>query len=735
MRKKTMYDILIQAVCIFCALLILFPILYAASVSFMEQKDVLSSPPNLLPPKPTLENYKTAFSRTMLLRYMLNSFIVASICSVARMVTATMAAFAFSFFEFKGKKLLFTLAMATIMIPPDVLIVSNFTTISRMGLINTYAGMCSIFLVSATNVFLLRQFYLSLRGRLRQREIFPLGASAGQQADYGNRIPLFLRQRVEPVRVAHACHQQERDAYHPGGNYHVKGQRVRYLRTGYGRRYCGSSADCASVPDFPEENRQRHDERFCKRIKNSNKLENPDKEDKTMKLKKMTAAAAAGVMALSLAGCAGGSGDSADKNAAVGTVNEDGTREVVFWHSMDGVYGEITQKQVDQFNETIGKEKKIHVTPVFQNWPGTEALTAAMSTDDVENMPDVIQLYGEHVSLVRDYERLVTAEEMLAGEGNSVSKEDLIPNAVSSFSINGKLAGLPWSTSTLLLYYNQDYLDQIGAQVPQTIDEMASILGQLKDETDAEYGLNVRVSLFELGNWIATQGQGTYLGDNESGHSDKMKTMACEEALDKYLAEWQKVVDTGAYKPTNDSINEEFAQGINAMAIMSSSRIPTIKELVGDSFNWGVAQIPLVTSDDIGGAYPSGSGLFLLNRGDDETVKAAWEFEQYMVSPEAQAMWLEGAGYVPVNKNSAELESYQNAIAETPQLAVPGEVMMKANEAVLAPFVPNSDAVDTTIKDAMLMFGNGQASAEDTKTAIIDGCNQIFNDYYRANGE
>lgn len=168
MRKKTMYDILIQAVCIFCALLILFPILYAASVSFMEQKDVLSSPPNLLPPKPTLENYKTAFSRTMLLRYMLNSFIVASICSVARMVTATMAAFAFSFFEFKGKKLLFTLAMATIMIPPDVLIVSNFTTISRMGLINTYAGMCSIFLVSATNVFLLRQFYLSFIKLLKE---------------------------------------------------------------------------------------------------------------------------------------------------------------------------------------------------------------------------------------------------------------------------------------------------------------------------------------------------------------------------------------------------------------------------------------------------------------------------------------------------------------------------------------------------------------------------------------
>ena len=84
----------------------------------------------------------------------------------------------------------------------------------------------------------------------------------------------------------------------------------------------------------------------------------------------------------------------------------------------------------------------------------------------------------------------------------------------------------------------------------------------------------MRVSLFELGNWIATQGQGTYLGDNESGHSGKMKSMACEEALEAFLTEWQKVVDTGAYKPTNDSINEEFAQGLNAMAIMSSFQNP-----------------------------------------------------------------------------------------------------------------------------------------------------------------
>ena len=159
MRKKTMYDILIQAVCIFCALLILFPILYAASVSFMEQKDVLSSPPNLLPPKPTLENYKTAFSRTMLLRYMLNSFIVASICSVARMVTATMAAFAFSFLEFKGKGVLFMVVMATMMVPGEATIISNYLTVSQLGMLDTYSVLIVPYLTSAMGIFLFRQFY------------------------------------------------------------------------------------------------------------------------------------------------------------------------------------------------------------------------------------------------------------------------------------------------------------------------------------------------------------------------------------------------------------------------------------------------------------------------------------------------------------------------------------------------------------------------------------------------
>ena len=168
MKPNVKWSVLLQAICLALGVIMLFPVLYAVSVSFMEQKAVLHNPPNLLPPKITFDNYAAAFARTALLRYMLNSFIVATICSISRVLLACMAGFAFSFMEFRGKKLLFFLMLSTMMIPPDVLIVSNFTLISRLGLVNTYIGICSVYLVSAANIFMLRQNFLGFSKSLRE---------------------------------------------------------------------------------------------------------------------------------------------------------------------------------------------------------------------------------------------------------------------------------------------------------------------------------------------------------------------------------------------------------------------------------------------------------------------------------------------------------------------------------------------------------------------------------------
>lgn len=211
-----------------------------------------------------------------------------------------------------------------------------------------------------------------------------------------------------------------------------------------------------------------------------------------------------------------------------------------------------------------------------------------------------------------------------------------------------------------------------------------------------------------------------------------MTELACADAIDAFLTEWQKVIDSGAYKETKDSMNEEFAQGLNSMCIMSSARIPTMADLIGDSFEWGVAAIPKVNESDVGGAYPSGSGLFMIDRGVPERVEASWEFVQYLISADTQAMWLNGCGYVPVNVHAEETETYQTAISTESRLSVPFDILKNTPDTVVSSFCPDNQTVNTVIQDSMLTFAGG-ASKDETLTSILDGIETAFADYFRAN--
>ncbi len=166
--KKTISSVLFQVFCIMVGLVIICPILYAFFISFMPSNQILRRPPTFIPETWILDNYKMALTLTTLGRFMLNSLIIAGISSVVRIITASMAAFAFSFFRFKGKDVIFMLFMGTIMIPSDIVLVTNYQTTASLGLINTYLGMMLIFLVSATNVFMMRQYFLTFSVSLKE---------------------------------------------------------------------------------------------------------------------------------------------------------------------------------------------------------------------------------------------------------------------------------------------------------------------------------------------------------------------------------------------------------------------------------------------------------------------------------------------------------------------------------------------------------------------------------------
>ena len=169
--RKNTTSILYQAMAILVGLVVILPIIYCALISFMPANQILQRPPRLIPKTWILKNYVMAISLTTLPRFMLNSLIIATISSIVRVITSAMAGYAFAFYKFKGRTFLFYLFMGTIMIPSDVVLITNYQTVSSFGLINTYLGMMIIFLCSATHVFLMRQYFLTFSISLKEAAV------------------------------------------------------------------------------------------------------------------------------------------------------------------------------------------------------------------------------------------------------------------------------------------------------------------------------------------------------------------------------------------------------------------------------------------------------------------------------------------------------------------------------------------------------------------------------------
>lgn len=143
------------------AFLILLPLIYAVSIAFMPSSDLYTMDLNLIPRHPTLENFRQALSKIPLIRFILNSFLVAGLITLGQIISCSLAAFSFSFLEYKGKGILFMLVMATMMVPGEATIISNYLMVGQWGWLNTYRVLIIPYLTSAMGIFLFRQFYQS----------------------------------------------------------------------------------------------------------------------------------------------------------------------------------------------------------------------------------------------------------------------------------------------------------------------------------------------------------------------------------------------------------------------------------------------------------------------------------------------------------------------------------------------------------------------------------------------
>lgn len=133
------------------ALIVLFPFYWMLLTSLKGYGEYNSEyVPRFFTLSPTFQNYVDAFSTVPLLRYLANTLIFTLITTGIMMVVITLAAFAFARLEFRGKNLVFTLFLSLMMIPNELVVITNFATITQLNMRNTFMG---LILPSVTSVF------------------------------------------------------------------------------------------------------------------------------------------------------------------------------------------------------------------------------------------------------------------------------------------------------------------------------------------------------------------------------------------------------------------------------------------------------------------------------------------------------------------------------------------------------------------------------------------------------
>ena len=158
MGKRRLKTVLTYALLTLWGLIVLFPFYWMALTSLKSYSAYNSEYiPKFYTLSPTFQNYANVFTEVPLGRYLLNTLIFTVLTTAVMVVVAVLAAFAFARLKFKGKNLVFALFLSLMMLPNELVIITNFVTITNAGLRNSFPGLILPSVMSVFYVYLLKE--------------------------------------------------------------------------------------------------------------------------------------------------------------------------------------------------------------------------------------------------------------------------------------------------------------------------------------------------------------------------------------------------------------------------------------------------------------------------------------------------------------------------------------------------------------------------------------------------
>ena len=376
--------------------------------------------------------------------------------------------------------------------------------------------------------------------------------------------------------------------------------------------------------------------------------------------------------------------------------SSNGVTTVTIWHSAQGQNATVFEQIAENFNSTVGKEKGIEIEAIYQG-KANDVLTKVNAASGTSELPDIAMMDATAATDMNHSSYLVTIDKL------GIDTSDILACAISSYTSEKGLLALPFNASALLFYYNRTVYNSLGLEPPRTLDDFTSIISATAN--DSRTGFSGVPATFELSTFIGAQNGLSYMVDNRNGHDGgATKAIFDEEGTYRaFLEKWKNLYETGAYNPISSGVTAEFTSGRTAAMLASSSNLASVISAVDGAFEVGVAKVPMVNEQATGGTVISGGALFCFT--DNRAVK---EVLSYLISPEVQALWSEGTGYVPVSYKAIDTSSYQSFLAENPLYQVALDSLLESNPGLANVWVPSAYSIYYAFQANIMDVLNGK---------------------------
>jgi sn-glycerol 3-phosphate transport system substrate-binding protein len=426
------------------------------------------------------------------------------------------------------------------------------------------------------------------------------------------------------------------------------------------------------------------------------------------------------VIVLVLAACAGEEAGPAP--GTPGATSPTGPVQIEIWHSEPAANEETLKGLIDRFNAS---QDEVKVSAVYQGSP-QDLMTKLMASTGSGQVPAIAEVMETYIQRLIDSGFVTPIQDFVDRENYDLS--DLDERSVGSYTVAGKLWGMPFNVDIPLLYYNKVVFREVGLdpeRPPQSLEELRQysekILKRDASGNVVRSGISIAITLWT--EQVFAQ-QGDLLVDMNNGHDGRAtKVLFDDDTGRRWFQWWHDMVEEGlAFNVgRNPSGADNYMAVASGRAAMTWGYAGALRSLVS-ALEKGIQGVEIGVGPMAGFADGTGStlllphGLWIMSQRPKEEQEAAWKFIKYLMKPEQQAEWFAGSGQLPVSRSSVELPAAQGVVAEYPffETALGLYMGVPANPAslgvILGPFPEVRKAIEDGIEE-MLVGGKDPTKA------------------------